>query len=111
MMEPPLPGLLADEIPEFEPALPLAAPARPLILGDTAVRIALVRDDAPEKPVALELNFAGEDALVAASRLVPGRIEIALTSGFGRTRQIQLSPAEFMLILAYGDRFFQELPR
>ena len=92
-------------------ALPLAPPERPLILGDTSCRIALIRDEDPEHPIALDVDFTGEDAIVAQSKLVKGRMEIAFTSGFGRSRSIQLSPAEFMLVLAYGDRFFQELPR
>lgn len=103
------------QVPELlglqKETLPLAPPDRPLMLGDTSCRIALVREDDPQHPIALDLDFTGEDAIVAQSKLVKGHVEIAFTSGFGRSRSIQLSPAEFMLVLAYGDRFFQELPR
>lgn len=89
----------------------LAPPPRPDILGDLAVRIAWRPEANPETVIALDLNFEQEDAIIAQSKLCPGVIEIALTSGFGKSRTLQLSPAEFLLILAYGDRFFQELPR
>lgn len=92
-------------------ALPLAPPERPMMLKDTVARIAFIRDDQPDKPIAMELDFTGEDAIMAQAALLPGRVEIALSNGFGRVRQLQLSPAEFMLVMMYGDRFFAELPR
>lgn len=93
-------------------ALPLAPPPSPTILADTTVRIALIREDDPLHPVAMEVDFTGEDAIMANAALIPdARMEITLTSGFNRTRTLQLSPAEFMLIVMYGDRFFAELPR
>lgn len=91
--------------------LPLAPPERPMIFSDTVVRMTLILDAAPDKPIALELDFEGEDKVASAAKLVEGRMEIALTDGFGRSRSISLSPAEFLLIHAYGDRFFKMLPR
>lgn len=93
-------------------ALPLAPPPSPTILADTTVRIALIRADDPLHPVAMEVDFTGEDAIMANAALIPdARMEITLTNGFNRTRTLQLSPAEFMLVVMYGDRFFAELPR
>lgn len=92
-------------------AMPLSPPERPMILADTVARIAFIRDDQPLKPIAMEVDFTGEDAIMAQAQLLPGRIEITLTNGFGRVRTLQLSPAEFMLVMMYGDRFFAELPR
>lgn len=92
-------------------ALPLAPPVRPTMLKDTTARIAFIRDDQPDKPIAMEVDFTGEDAIMAQAALLPGRMEITLSNGFGRVRTLQLSPAEFMLVMMYGDRFFAELPR
>lgn len=112
---PPVERVELPKVPEVfglkNEALPLAPPPSPTILADTTARIALIRDDDPAHPVAMEVDFTGEDAIMANAALIPGRMEITLTNGFARTRTLQLSPAEFMLIMMYGDRFFAELPR
>lgn len=97
--------------PAPEDILPLAPPARPDLFGDMRVRIAFFHDDRPDVPVALELDFNGEDQVMAAAKLAPGRIEMSFINGFGRTRTLQLSPAEYLLVLRYGERFFSQLPR
>lgn len=91
--------------------LPLAPPPRPVVFGDTVMRVALVPDADPSNPVALTANFEGEDKVIADAKLVKGRLEIAFTDGFGKSRSLQLSPAEYLLLLLYGSRFFGELAK
>lgn len=100
-----------DVAPANDVELPLAPPQRPLLLNALAIRFAHISHDGEADVVALEAAIPGDKLAQIAAALKPGRVEIALTSGFGSSRTLILSTAELLVLLTKGRQFIDELPR
>jgi hypothetical protein len=111
----PNPNEMARIEEEEQAELPLAAPARPLLLNNTTLRLTFRPEalDSDKEPLPVALEFEADAVTVASisAKLQRGSVQIDFVNGFGRTRTLQLSPAELMLLLTQSDRFINELPR
>jgi len=98
--------------PANDPELPLAPPERPLLLNALVVRFAHIAPDATVESIkAMESPVSGEQLARIGASMVPGRVEIALTSGFGTVRTLSLTPAELIVLVTTAQKFVRELPR